>query len=384
MTAPNETKIINLPNALSATRLVLGPIAFFLIVDGRWLAVALVVMIIAELTDMCDGYLARSLNQTTLLGKILDPFADSFYRMCVFVALFAAGYMHLAILSVFVWRDLGVAFVRVFAQENGLTLAARWSGKLKAVIQGIAQIGAIGAVLLWGRDQPATNLTIAILIGLAALITLYSLFDYIAGTRTAVRAAAPPNGQPDTTGKPPLLAGVYLLAAALSVFSISLFGGTAAWFVFVILAVAFGAGIFRIFQTRQTTRPPSGATSASLSILVVTMAATATLLGAAPGWLVLALFAHEIALPYLNTFLRQNGASDLFTPRPGNLFLASLALLLLFAFAASQFVPSQFFLPILAFTVLVSLITAWSLVWNCTKTSQALALSRSGASTTSG
>jgi CDP-diacylglycerol---glycerol-3-phosphate 3-phosphatidyltransferase len=380
MTMPDQTRVATLPNALSATRLVLGPIAFYLIVDGRWLTAALVVMIIAELTDMCDGFLARTLNQTTLLGKILDPLADSFYRMCIFVALFAAGYMQLAVLSIFIWRDLGVAFVRVFAQENGLTLAARWSGKLKAVLQGIAQIGTIIIVLVWGRYAPSAALAVNVLIGLAAAITLYSFYDYLAGTRAAVRAG--PN-RGETQKSPPrpngsLAVGVLFLGTAALIVTLASLTTTAAAIIVLQMLAAGIVGFVLVYWPRPLPAGSSGAGSASLAIFLVTIAGAAALFGPVPAWFVLVVFAHELAVPYLSAFLRQNGASDHFSPhRPPITYLSVVSLLVL-AFAAPQNGAG-----IASATLFVALIVLGSLVWNCKKTWQALTLMWAGPGTTS-
>ena len=85
-------------------------------------------------------------------------------------------------LSIIVWRDLAVSYLREIAQLKSETLGARASGKWKAVAQGVAQVSIVGLVALFGKDgialyRPAVE---ALLI-LATVVTAYSLFDYASG-----------------------------------------------------------------------------------------------------------------------------------------------------------------------------------------------------------
>lgn len=94
---------------------------------------------IAELTDLFDGMAARKRNQVTELGKLLDPMADSIFRLSVFLAL-TKGPVSLPLWLVlcFFYRDSVISLLRTICALRGFTLAARFSGKVKAVVQGIA------------------------------------------------------------------------------------------------------------------------------------------------------------------------------------------------------------------------------------------------------
>src|SRR5205085_953924 len=98
--------------------------------------VLLALVIVAELTDLFDGMAARRRNQVTELGKILDPMADSIFRLSVFLA-FTQGIVALPLWLVllFFYRDSIISMLRTICALRGFTLAARFSGKVKAVVQ---------------------------------------------------------------------------------------------------------------------------------------------------------------------------------------------------------------------------------------------------------
>lgn len=136
-------KVRNLPNYITVFRLLLSPvfIAFFL-VDRPWGAIcALGIAVIFEITDLLDGFIARRYKMVSSLGKLIDPLADSVARFSVFLALTAERSVRehpwpvLLVAFVF-YRDAIVAYVRTLAASTGTVLAARLSGKIKAVVQG--------------------------------------------------------------------------------------------------------------------------------------------------------------------------------------------------------------------------------------------------------
>jgi CDP-diacylglycerol--glycerol-3-phosphate 3-phosphatidyltransferase len=91
--------------------------------------------LISELSDVFDGFLARKYNQVTELGKILDPMADSIFRFSVFFT-FTGGFLQMPILlvAIFFYRDSIISTLRTICALKGVALAARRSGKIKAVI----------------------------------------------------------------------------------------------------------------------------------------------------------------------------------------------------------------------------------------------------------
>lgn len=137
---------MTLPMVLTVGRIGLAPILFLLYrLAGRgnpWLLVALwAVFLVIELSDLLDGYLARRWNQESELGKVLDPLADTLCRLTYFIALAGSGILPLWMLLILVYRDFGVAYIRVVVSREGVMLAARISGKLKAWTYAIAAGG---------------------------------------------------------------------------------------------------------------------------------------------------------------------------------------------------------------------------------------------------
>jgi len=85
--ATRDTRVWTVPNALSAARLLGVPLFLWLVLGPEADGWALVVLMVSGATDYADGYLARRLNQTTVLGQILDPVADRLYILAVVVGL---------------------------------------------------------------------------------------------------------------------------------------------------------------------------------------------------------------------------------------------------------------------------------------------------------
>ena len=80
-------RILTVPNALSFVRLLLVPVFLWLVLGPQWDELALAVLVISGITDYLDGKLARSLNQMSKIGAILDPVADRFYILAVVIGL---------------------------------------------------------------------------------------------------------------------------------------------------------------------------------------------------------------------------------------------------------------------------------------------------------
>ncbi len=101
--------------------------------------ILLALLLVCELSDVFDGVVARRQKQVTELGKILDPMADSIVRLSTFLC-FTQGLIKLPLLIVliFVVRDAVISTLRTLCALRGTALAARPSGKLKAVLQAIA------------------------------------------------------------------------------------------------------------------------------------------------------------------------------------------------------------------------------------------------------
>ncbi len=177
----NPSGILTIPNGLSAFRMLVSPVVIYFLINGdqQGLMIALVLMILAEISDLLDGIAARSLGQTSDIGKLLDPLTDSFYRVSVFLAFLHNGWIPVYMFMVILSRDFIVSYLRVLSQQMNFTLAARSSGKWKAIVQGIAQIGIVVLVIMVGAEQLGEYYIVAfILLAIATLVTAYSLLDY--------------------------------------------------------------------------------------------------------------------------------------------------------------------------------------------------------------
>jgi CDP-diacylglycerol---glycerol-3-phosphate 3-phosphatidyltransferase len=189
-----DNTLLTVPNALSVFRGFLGPIVMMLITSDTVgpLAAALVLMLIAELTDFIDGIVARRFNQESRMGRLIDPICDSIYHLSVFLAFLGNGWMPAWMLFVIYARDLAVPYIRTFARQAGHELPVRASGKIKTAVHAFAQIAVVASALgLLGAAVPVNSETIHLLLLVATGISLYSLLDYALAAGKLVKGPAP-------------------------------------------------------------------------------------------------------------------------------------------------------------------------------------------------
>ena len=191
---------MNLANVLTLSRLVLAPVFIvFFLTEQTWAAfAALGVAAAFEVTDMLDGLVARRMGQVSSLGKLIDPLADSISRFSVFLAFTTEAtvrghFWPVMMVAVIFYRDVLVAYTRTMAAASGTVLAARFSGKLKAVIQGggiliflAVRAGAFVTVAL----EPWRHLAFYVVMVPIVLVTAWSAFDYMHSNRGAIVAMA--------------------------------------------------------------------------------------------------------------------------------------------------------------------------------------------------
>jgi len=137
---------LNLPNVITFSRFVLSFVLFALM-DTRdhWLLVALL-FVLAVLTDVLDGWIARRFNLVTQLGRIMDPFVDKFITCGTFLFLLpvsqdsgVTAWMVVLVLG----REILVTSIRGFLEQRGADFSASTSGKLKMFLQCLAAVAAI-------------------------------------------------------------------------------------------------------------------------------------------------------------------------------------------------------------------------------------------------
>lgn len=171
-------RLWNIPNAITLSRLALTPVVCVLIFlkQDFW---ALVVFTLASATDALDGYLARRLGQTSVLGRQLDPLVDKMIVISAMVFLVVRPGSGLApwMLAAIVARELVVQAVRSQVEGRGAAFGARWSGKLKTLLQCLA----VAAILACSAFQAGELLTHArnIIIWAATLVTVLSGLEYL-------------------------------------------------------------------------------------------------------------------------------------------------------------------------------------------------------------
>lgn len=141
----------------------------------------------SEFSDAFDGYIARKYNQVTDLGKILDPMADSIYRISVFLTFTLEPIrVPMILIFVFLYRDSVISTLRTICALRGFTLAARMSGKIKAVIQAIAAFSIIGLMIPHSLGIITTDmlhLSSTWIVAIAAAYAFLSGVEYIYANR---------------------------------------------------------------------------------------------------------------------------------------------------------------------------------------------------------
>lgn len=164
------------PNYITIQRLLIFmPLACIYLANGS-LGVAMLFMVLGELTDFVDGWVARKGNRVSDVGKLLDPLCDSVFHMAIWMSFLSLGWAPLYLVILFFARDAIVSTIRSCLAKHGIALAARWSGKIKAVAQATAQLFIVLLhILLKGNALEIAQIA---LISAAAVITVWSLVDY--------------------------------------------------------------------------------------------------------------------------------------------------------------------------------------------------------------
>jgi len=131
---------VSLPNLLTLSRILLIPVfvlLFWTPTPGRSLAAA-VVFVIAAVTDLLDGYLARRRSQVTKLGRLLDPIADKLLVLSGLILLVQLQRVAAVVAILIIAREVAVTGVRAIAASQGIVLSAETIGKYKMVAQVVA------------------------------------------------------------------------------------------------------------------------------------------------------------------------------------------------------------------------------------------------------
>ena len=180
----------NVPNALTMARIVLSFVLFGLL-ECQCYTVGFVLFIIAAGTDWIDGWWARKYNQCTVLGRIMDPFADKLVVCGAFIYLATikevttevTGGLAVWMVVVIIAREMLITTIRSFLEQQGRDFSAKMAGKLKMWLQCVAIPACLLWVILSQRPEPLQPVWLYWLMVVSVwgtvVITLYSGALYI-------------------------------------------------------------------------------------------------------------------------------------------------------------------------------------------------------------
>ena len=180
---------MNLPNRLTILRIILVPILLVLIYNiGNSLLMSIlsvIMFLLISLTDMLDGYIARSRNLVTDFGKFLDPLADKILVISTMIAFIDMGYISSLAVIIIIIREFLVTSLRLVAASTSKVIAASKLGKLKTIIQMIV------LAILFFTPQISTfalgDIVLTVLVWIMVAITIISGADYLIKNKEVIK-----------------------------------------------------------------------------------------------------------------------------------------------------------------------------------------------------
>ncbi|MCI8928589.1 MAG: CDP-diacylglycerol--glycerol-3-phosphate 3-phosphatidyltransferase [Lachnospiraceae bacterium] len=174
---------MNLPNKLTMFRVILIPffIVFLLIPItpyDKWIALA--IFVIASLTDLLDGKIARKYNLVTNFGKFMDPLADKLLVCSALICLIELDKIPSWMVIIIIAREFIISGFRLVASDNGVVIAASYFGKFKTTFQMLA-------VCLMIADLPALHVVTQVVLWIAVILTVVSLIDYLVKNKSVMK-----------------------------------------------------------------------------------------------------------------------------------------------------------------------------------------------------
>ena len=177
---------MNLPNKLTILRVIMIiPFVICMLVPGledtgKYAAAAL--FVIASLTDLADGKIARKYGLVTNFGKFMDPLADKLLVCSALICLTASGSLPAWITVIIISREFIISGFRLVASDNGVVIAASYWGKFKTTFQMIMII-----MLILDFQHPAYKICAAAVMYIALILTVVSLVDYLAKNKDVLK-----------------------------------------------------------------------------------------------------------------------------------------------------------------------------------------------------
>lgn len=169
---------MNLPNKITFSRVFLVPvfiIMFYIDIPNNQ-TYAGIIFIIAALTDMLDGYIARRDSLITNLGKFIDPLADKLLVSAALILLVEVGTIPAWVVIIIIAREFTITGFRIIAASEGVTIAASSLGKFKTITQLIAIVLLLFDNIFFGRFNIPMD---QILLYISLIFTVLSGYDYI-------------------------------------------------------------------------------------------------------------------------------------------------------------------------------------------------------------
>lgn len=177
---------MNLPNKLTVFRVILIPffVFFVLIPDvvpySNYIAVG--IFIVASLTDLLDGKIARKYNLVTNFGKFMDPLADKLLVCSAMICLIQTGQLAAWIVVIIIAREFIISGFRLIAADNGIVIAASYWGKFKTTFQMLMVI-----VLILNIDNQMFQILGVVLTYISLVLTIISLIDYVVKNKEVLK-----------------------------------------------------------------------------------------------------------------------------------------------------------------------------------------------------
>ena len=172
---------MNLPNKLTTFRVILIPFFVFFMLAPNMTGInhyiAAAIFIVASLTDLLDGKIARKYNLVTNFGKFMDPLADKLLVCSAMICLIQTGQLAAWIVVIIIAREFIISGFRLVASDNGVVIAANYWGKFKTVSQ-MAMI-----IVLIADFGGVFDMVGTVLIWIATALTVISLVDYVWANR---------------------------------------------------------------------------------------------------------------------------------------------------------------------------------------------------------
>lgn len=176
---------MNLPNKLTILRVILIPFFVFFMMapyfDGYGNYIAVAIFIVASLTDMLDGKIARKYDLVTNFGKFMDPLADKLLVCSAMICLIETGQLAAWIVIVIIAREFIISGFRLVASDNGVVIAASYWGKFKTTFQMLMVI-----VLILDIQNTFFSVLGVVLTYVALILTIVSLIDYIVKNKSVL------------------------------------------------------------------------------------------------------------------------------------------------------------------------------------------------------